>query len=75
LLTTDDGLVALTSGEQVVAAVQRQVDGMRAADYDRSEVLDSEVTVLNSTSALYRGGSRAGGAMAVRSADSPRPIS
>jgi hypothetical protein len=55
LLTTDDGLLALTSGDQVVAAVQQQVDGMRAADYDHSEVLDVEVTVLNSRSALYRG--------------------
>lgn len=55
LLTTDDGLFALTSDDQVVAAAQQQVDGMRAADYDHSEVLDSEVTILNSTSALYRG--------------------
>jgi hypothetical protein len=55
LLTTDGGLLALTSDDQVVAATQQQVDGMRAAGYDRSEVLDSEVTVLNSTSALYRG--------------------
>ena len=34
---------------------QQQVDGMRAAAYDRTEVLSAEVTVLNSTSALYRG--------------------
>jgi hypothetical protein len=55
LLTTDDGFFALTSDDQVVAAVQQQVDGMRAAGYHRSEILGSEVTVLNSTSALYRG--------------------
>jgi hypothetical protein len=55
LLTTDNGLFALTSDDQVVAAAQRQVDGMRAADYDRSEILDFEVTVLNATSALCRG--------------------
>ena len=55
LLTTDSGFFALTSDDQVVAAVQPQVDGMRAADYGRSEILGSEVTVLNSTSALYRG--------------------
>jgi hypothetical protein len=54
LLTTDYGFSALTSDDQVVAAMQQQVDGMRAASYDRSEVLGSEVTVLNSTSALYR---------------------
>ena len=55
LLSTDDGFFALTSDDQVVAAVKQQVDGMRAADYHHSEVLDSEVTVLNATSALYRG--------------------
>jgi hypothetical protein len=55
LLTTDDGFFTLTSDDQVVAAAQQQVDGMRAADYHRSEVLHAEVTVLNSTSALYRG--------------------
>ena len=55
LLTTDGGFFALTSDDQVVAAVQQQVDGMRAAGYSRSEMLGSEVTVLNSTSAVYRG--------------------
>ena len=55
LLMTDDGLFALTSDDQVVAAAQQQVDGMRAAGYDRSEILDSQATILNSTSALYRG--------------------
>ena len=55
LLTTDGGFFALTSDDQVVAALQQQVDGMRAAGYDRSEILASEVMVLNSTSALYRG--------------------
>ena len=55
MLTTDDGFFALTSDDQVVAALQPQVDGMRAGGYHRSEILSSEVTVLNSTSALYRG--------------------
>jgi hypothetical protein len=55
LLTTSGGFFALASDGEVVAAVQQQVDGMRAAAYSRSEILDSEVTVLNSTSALYRG--------------------
>jgi hypothetical protein len=55
LITTEDGVFALTTGDQVVAAVQRQVDGMRAAAYARSETLSSEVTVLNGKSALYRG--------------------
>ena len=55
LLTTDTGFFALTSDDQVVVALQPQVDGMRAAAYDRGEILKSEVTVLNFTSALYRG--------------------
>ncbi len=55
LITTDGGFFALTSDDQVVAAVQPQVDGMRAAGYQRTEILGSEVTVVNSTSALYRG--------------------
>ena len=55
LLATDDGYFSLTSDDQVIAAVQQQVDGMRTAGYDHSEVLDFEVTILNSRSALYRG--------------------
>jgi len=54
LLSTDDGFFAMTSDDQVVAAVQQQVDGMRAASYDHSKIFSSELTVLNSTSALYR---------------------
>jgi len=54
LLTTDDGFFALANDDQVVAAVQQHIDGMRAAGYARSEILDSEATVLNSTSVLYR---------------------
>jgi len=55
LLTTSDGCFARTSEDQVVAALQPQIHGIRAAAYDRTEILDSEVTVLNSRSALYRG--------------------
>jgi hypothetical protein len=55
LLSTDDGFFALTSDDEVVAAVQLQVDAMRAAAYDRSVILDAEITALNSTSALDRG--------------------
>jgi hypothetical protein len=74
LLTTGGGFFALTSDDQVVAAVQQQIDGMRAAAFGRSEILGSEVIVLNSTSALYRGTFCAKGATAVRSAGSPRLI-
>jgi len=55
LLTTDGGLFALTSADQVVAAVQPQIEGMRAAGYARSEMLNAEITALNAASALYRG--------------------
>jgi hypothetical protein len=54
LLTTDGGYFALTSGEQVVAAMQQLVNPLRAAAYERSEVLDFEDSILNSKSALYR---------------------
>lgn len=54
LVTKDGGFSALMSGDEVVAWAQQLVDGMRAAAYDHSEVLDSEVTVLNATSGLYR---------------------
>ncbi|HEX4398916.1 MAG TPA: hypothetical protein VH136_14860 [Trebonia sp.] len=55
LVTTDEGFFALTSDAQVVAVMRQQVDGMRSAGYSRTEALGSEVTVVNSTSALYRG--------------------
>lgn len=54
LVATDEGFIALTTEDQVVGAVQQQIDGMRAAAYDHSDILGSEVTVLNATSALYR---------------------
>ncbi len=55
IITNDAGSAVLTSGEQVIAMMQRQVDDMRAALYERSEILDHEVTVLNAVSALYHG--------------------
>lgn len=55
LLSTDDGFVALTTGDDVASMAQRQVDGMREADYDHSDVLDFEISPLNSVSALCRG--------------------
>lgn len=55
LFATDDRFIALTSDEEVVAALQKQIEAMRAADYDHSDVLHSETMVLNATSALHRG--------------------
>src|SRR5690349_1246830 len=55
LLTTDGGFYVLTSDEQVVGGVGPQVDQMHAAGFHHNEVSDAEITVLNATSALYRG--------------------
>ncbi|HEY7374824.1 MAG TPA: hypothetical protein VIF57_21850 [Polyangia bacterium] len=55
LITTSEGVFSLTSDAEVVAAVQPQIDGMRAARYARTELLDGAVTVVNASSALYRG--------------------
>ena len=55
LLTTDDAFFSLTSSSQVVAVLQGQIDGLRAGHYARSQTLSSEVILLNSRSALYKG--------------------
>ena len=55
LLSTGDGFVALTTDDAVVSMAQLPVDGMRAADYDHSDVLDFEISPLNVVSALWRG--------------------
>ena len=54
LMSTDASCVALADGEQVAAAVQRQVDDLRAADYDRSEQVTASTVVLNRTCAVHR---------------------
>jgi len=54
LLTTDDRFLVLASGDQIIAAVQGQIDGMRAAGFARTEVLSAETSVVNSKSALLR---------------------
>jgi hypothetical protein len=55
IVTSDAGAVTLTSENEVAAVVQGELDGLRGMGYDHTEVLSSEVTVLNTTSALYRG--------------------
>jgi hypothetical protein len=54
LITTDDGFFAMSTDDALIAGIQPQIDGMRAAAYQRSEILDSEVTIINAKSALYR---------------------
>jgi hypothetical protein len=53
LLTTDDAVVALTTEDEVINAVRGQIGGLRDAGYHRSEVLTSELSVLNARTALY----------------------
>jgi hypothetical protein len=55
IITSDEGVVALTTGDQVAGVAQGQLDGLRASGYHHSDELHSEITVLNSASALYRG--------------------
>jgi len=55
LITTDGGFFPLAGPEQVVGGVEPQIVAMRGAGFDRSEVLDLAVTVVNRTSALVRG--------------------
>jgi hypothetical protein len=54
IVTSDDGVIALMSDDEAAAVIQSQVDGLRALGYHHTQVLHSNVTVLNSTSALYR---------------------
>lgn len=55
LVSTDAGTAVLADEEQVLAMARQQVDGMRAAGYDRSEELARDTTVLNRTCAVHRG--------------------
>ena len=55
LITTDDGVVPLTTTDQVASVIQGQVDGLRAQSYGHTSLLSADVTVLNASSALYRG--------------------
>jgi hypothetical protein len=54
IITSDDGVIALSTDSEVATAVQGQVDGLRALRYRGTRVLQSEVIGLNANSALYR---------------------
>jgi hypothetical protein len=54
IITTDEGIVTLMTDDEAAAVMQSQVDGLRALRYHHTQVLHSEVSVLNGTSALYR---------------------
>ncbi|TQM02145.1 hypothetical protein [Pseudonocardia kunmingensis] len=55
LFSTDAGSVVLPDDVQVLAATQQQIDGMRAAGYDRSDELAAGIDVLNASGAVQRG--------------------
>jgi NTF2-like protein (DUF6841) len=55
ILTSDDGVVTLMTDDEAAAVMQSMADGLRANGYHHTKVLHSEVSVLNSTSAMYRG--------------------
>jgi hypothetical protein len=55
ILTSDDGVTTLMTDDEAAAVMQSMVGGLRANGYHHTDVLQSEVSVLNSVSALYRG--------------------
>jgi hypothetical protein len=55
LVSTDEGTVFLADEEQVLGMFGRQLDGMRAEGYDRTEELISSTNVLNATCVVHQG--------------------
>jgi hypothetical protein len=55
LISTDDGPMFLADEEHVLGMAGRQIDGMRAKGYDRTEQLESATNVLNATCAVHQG--------------------
>jgi hypothetical protein len=55
LVATDSGFVALTSDQQVLGSVRLLVDLMRVPGYARTRIVETDVTILNATAALYQG--------------------
>jgi hypothetical protein len=54
IVSSDEGVVSLMTEDEAAAVMQSQVDGLRALGFEHSQVLQSEITVLNAASALYR---------------------
>jgi hypothetical protein len=52
--TSDDGVTTFMTDDEAAAVMQSLADGLRANGYHHTDVLHSEVSLLNSTSALYR---------------------
>jgi hypothetical protein len=54
ILTSDEGVILLMTDDEAAALMQSQADALRAQGYHHTVVLHSDVTVVNSASALYR---------------------
>jgi hypothetical protein len=55
IVSTGEGTMFLTDEEQVLGVMRRQVDGLRADGFDRSDELLAETTLLNASCAVHRG--------------------
>ncbi|HLN76596.1 MAG TPA: hypothetical protein VK204_06085 [Nocardioidaceae bacterium] len=55
IISSEAGCLFLTDEAQVRATAQQQIDALRAAGYDRSNVLAAATTVLNQSCAVHRG--------------------
>jgi uncharacterized NTF2-like protein DUF6841 len=55
LVSTEHGPMFFADAEQVLGVIGRQLDGMRAEEYARTEELASETTLLNPACAVHRG--------------------
>jgi hypothetical protein len=53
VLTTDAVALVLATKDEVLSTIRQQIDSMRAAGYDRSDTLSSELNTLNATTALH----------------------
>ena len=54
LYTTDEAARVLMTENEVLQAARGQVERLRGANYDRSELLGSEMVALNATSVIHR---------------------
>jgi hypothetical protein len=54
-LSTAEGTRFLTDEEQVLAVMRQQIEGLRAAGFDRTDELAAETSMLNASCALHRG--------------------
>ncbi|AGB24398.1 hypothetical protein Mycsm_04145 [Mycobacterium sp. JS623] len=54
IFTSADGVTTVMTDDEAAAVIQSLIDGLRANGYHRTEVLHPEVTMLNSSSAVYR---------------------